>query len=212
MIETIRQIPLPASLLSDPIASEIDYEAWERADTLTFAGLQRPISKLITNFYYFGYYKAQIYNGGHSQLLHNMDLGKIRSPNLIEGFIAGAKEVGASEFTKLGIDFQYWLRDNPIEVLKQAGFEGKCAEFLDGLDNRFYELDESLRPKLIELREQNLDKHELKVLNCLFDEDSHSEHFLDALEIIWLLRSGIILPIPDDLYDDTWNSMLAYHS
>lgn len=210
MISTVRQIPLPLSLLQDPFSNEVDYEVWERAYHLLFAIPKIPISDEILNFYCLGFYKAEVYNGGHSQLVANMDVGnKIHSPFLISGFIAGARMVGAPKFATIGQDFENWLKENPIEAMNQTGFKGGRAEFLDDLDYRFSQLNESMQFKLAELRSSSNDIQERKYIQECIDRTGNWSGDLNALEMVWLLRSDLILAVPDDAYKAAWSKLFS---
>jgi len=211
MIENgkISQIPLPLSSLEDPVASEVEFEVWERADALIFANPPVAVCDRIINFYYLGFYKAQVANGGHSQLVYNMDIGEMRSPQLTDRFIAAVEMVGAPEFSGIAEDFSAWLQEFPEDAKNQTGFEGGRSEFLDTLDRRFSELDESLKPRLTKLLATSTDPHEAKFLQDCIERKGHWNGDLNALEVVWLLRSGMILPVPDSSYHKTWTALFA---
>lgn len=210
MCPTVNQIPLPISLLKNPFANDVAYETWERAHDLLFATSKIPISNEILNFYSLGYYKAQVYNGGHSQLVANMDVGnEIRSPFLIKGFMAGAVMVGAPKFAAIAEDFNNWLQNNPIEAAKQTGFEGDRAYFLDNLDDKFSQLNESMLSQLVELKSSSKDALEVEYIQECIDRAGIWSGDLDALEMVWLLRSNLILPVHDDAYEAVWSALLS---
>ena len=209
MSRQVSQIPLPASLLRDPILSEVDFEIWERVHKLLFANPAISISDEILNFYCLGYYKSQVYNGGHSQLAANMDEGESRSSFLVGGFIAGVAMVGAPEFVSIAKDFNNWLQVNPVAAESQTGFRGGRAEFLDDLDEQFTELNTSMQSRLVGLMSSSEDNQESHYIQDCIDRKGSWSGDLDALEMVWLLRSDLILAVPDEAYEATWAEFFA---
>lgn len=204
--KTIDQLLLPSSIVEDPIERDLGYEAWDRAHDLMFRNPVLPASQRIRDFYCFGYYMGEVRNGGHSQLVYNMDIRHKRSPFLINGAILGASTIGVPEFSSIGRDFAAWIQENPLEALEQTGFDGGRADFLDELDERVSALETGLQMQLNELLFSSTDEVETKFLRDCIDRTGRWRGHLSALELVWLMRSEIVLAIPDSAYKSSWDS------
>lgn len=209
MDKPIRKVPVKQSWLNDPVNIEISYEAWSVAHDLVFGKTRADVSEKIRNAYAIGYYGAQVDNGGHSQLVYNMDVQEIRSPFLIDSFKKGAAMVGAPEFSEVATDLEGWIRSNPLDALDQTGFDGGRAEYLDDLDERFSELAQAFKPKLIELLATSSNKFERSYLSDCVNRNGNWAGDLQALEWVWWWRSGVMLPVADEDHHDILVSLMS---
>jgi hypothetical protein len=200
MNEIIRKIPIKQSWLDDPISMEIEFEAWNVVHDMLFEKKGLVVSEEIRNFYSLGYYGAQVKNGGHSQLVHNMDAGEIRSTFLTNSFQNGALMIGAPEFSEVALKFESWLAANPLEAIEQTGFDDGRADYLDELDAKFGDFDGRHNAQLTKLMDSSTNEFEsLYLENCINQKESWSGN-LDALSWIWLWRSGVMMPVPNSEY------------
>ncbi|TIV84995.1 MAG: DUF4375 domain-containing protein [Mesorhizobium sp.] len=86
-------------------------------------------------------YSLEVKNGGHSQFIHN-------AGSEIDAMIANAR-VGLSACGAKGQlatleKMSAWIAKHPEEAAKQTGFEGGRDDFLDTLDDAFYEADDAM--------------------------------------------------------------------
>lgn len=198
MDNPVSHIPVKQSWIENPFESEISYEAWNIAHNLIFESSGVSVADEIRNLYALGYYDAQVKNGGHSQLAYNMDIGELRSSFLFDGFRSGAEMIGASDFAKVCIDFQTWILAKPRDAQDQTGFEGRRAEYLDDLGDRFSELDQAYVRTLKAILEKSVDAKEQVFLKDCLERNGEWSGDLDALTTVWLLSSGILTPVPDN--------------
>lgn len=87
------------------------------------------------------WYSSEVKNGGHSQFIHNAD-------EEIYPMIANAKAAliacGAEGQLATLEKMSAWVARHPDKAAKQTGFEGGRDDFLDTLDDAFYEADEAV--------------------------------------------------------------------
>jgi hypothetical protein len=87
-------------------------------------------------------YDCEIKNGGHSQYIHNINVGvspkeaREKCLSAYDGLVA----MGAAEHSDVLRQMIAWTDANPNEVDEQTGFEGGRAEELEALDTEFYKL------------------------------------------------------------------------
>lgn len=209
MAKPIRKVPVKQSWINDPINIEINFEAWSVAHDLVFGKMGANVSEEIRNAYAIGYYGSQVENGGHSQLVYNIDVQEIRSPFLTSSFKKGAAMVGAPEFSEVVTDFESWIGSNSQEALDQTGFDDGRAEYLDDLDARFSELTQAFKPKLIEFLANSSDKFERSYLSDCVNRNGNWAGDLQALEWVWWWRSGVMMPVADEDHHDVLASLMS---
>ncbi len=206
-MDEITHIPIWESIFKDPFKDEIDYHAWELAYDLTEGKTVAPVSYDISDLYHFGFYKAQVRNGGHAQLVHNMDV-QFRDPNIpIHGFVAMATRMGAPEFQELGRAFAKWIRDNPEEAQRQTGFDGGIADAMYEFDNWYSDINDGLRGALSLRLENTTDPRQASYITEVLGKKLVRTSNLCALEMLWVLNSGILRPVPDGSFESTFDEL-----
>jgi hypothetical protein len=83
-------------------------------------------------------YSSEVKNGGHSQFIHNagQEIGA-----MIANARAGLTACGAKGQLASLEKMSAWIAEHPDEAAEQTGFEGGRDEFLDTLDDAFYDAD-----------------------------------------------------------------------
>ncbi|TIR14681.1 MAG: DUF4375 domain-containing protein [Mesorhizobium sp.] len=86
-------------------------------------------------------YSLEVKNGGHSQFIHNAG-SEIHT--MIANARAGLSACGAKGQLATLEKMSAWIAKHPDEAAKQTGFEGGRDDFLDALDDAFYEADDAM--------------------------------------------------------------------
>ncbi|AZO33342.1 DUF4375 domain-containing protein [Mesorhizobium sp. M2A.F.Ca.ET.037.01.1.1] len=86
-------------------------------------------------------YSLEVKNGGHSQLIHNAGS---EIDTMIANARAGLSACGAKGQLATLEKMSAWIAKHPDEAAKQTGFEGGRDDFLDTLDDAFYEADDAM--------------------------------------------------------------------
>ncbi|BCM18428.1 DUF4375 domain-containing protein [Mesorhizobium sp. J8] len=86
-------------------------------------------------------YSLEVKNGGHSQFIHNAG-GEIDT--MIANARAGLSACGAKGQLVTLEKMSAWIAKHPDEAAKQTGFEGGRDDFLDTLDDAFYEAEDAM--------------------------------------------------------------------
>ncbi|MEP3947075.1 hypothetical protein [Ascidiaceihabitans sp.] len=208
MSHLITQIPVRLSVYEDPISEEIGYEAWNVTHDLMFGPTAQLVSQRIRNAYAVGYYAGQISNGGHSQLLYNMDIQQKRSDFLMDDFQAGVQMMLVPSFAGIAADFKTWITENPNEAFEQTGFNGGRGEFLDELDDRFHDYDRGYKEALSQMLVSSSAPLEKSFIEECVQRKGNWTGDLSAFETIWWLRSGVLRPVPDCEFQNAVRSLL----
>ncbi|MBZ9851417.1 DMP19 family protein [Mesorhizobium sp. CA14] len=85
-------------------------------------------------------YSLEVKNGGHSQFIHNAGS---EIDTVIANARAGLGACGAKGQLATLEKMSAWIAKHPDEAAKQTGFEGGRDDFLDTLDDAFYEADDA---------------------------------------------------------------------
>jgi len=85
-------------------------------------------------------YSAEVKNGGHSQFIHNAGQ---EFDTMVANARAGLTAAGAKGQLATLEDMSVWVAEHPEEAEGQTGFEGGRDDFLDTLDDAFYDADEA---------------------------------------------------------------------
>ena len=128
-------------------------EADERSFHLVFAVMQFVVTMVSKGLYRYpeinpkamqvfhaDQYSLEVKNGGHSQFIHNAG-GEIDT--MIANARAGLSACRAKGQLATLEKMSAWIAEHPDEAAKQTGFEGGRDDFLDTLDDAFYEADEA---------------------------------------------------------------------
>lgn len=85
-------------------------------------------------------YSSEVKNGGHSQFIHNagQEIGA-----MIANARVGLTACGAKGQLATLEKMSAWILDHPDEAAEQTSFEGGRDDFLDTLDDAFYDADEA---------------------------------------------------------------------
>ncbi|QND59510.1 DMP19 family protein [Mesorhizobium huakuii] len=112
------------------------------AVTIVSKGLYRhpEINPKAMQVFHADWYSSEVKNGGHSQFIHNA--GR-EIDTTIANARAGLSACGATRQLATLEKMSAWVARNPDEAAKQTGFEGGRDDFLDTLDDAFYEADEA---------------------------------------------------------------------
>ncbi|CDX33748.1 conserved hypothetical protein [Mesorhizobium plurifarium] len=86
-------------------------------------------------------YSLEVKNGGHSQFIHNAG---DEIDTMIANARAGLSACGAKGQMATLERMAAWVATHPDEAAKQTGFEGGRDDFLDTLDDAFYEADDAM--------------------------------------------------------------------
>jgi hypothetical protein len=87
-------------------------------------------------------YLAEVNNGGHSQFIHNCNVyGSLA--DVIADARGGLAAMGAHGQLAALDKMAGWVAEHPDEAEQQTGFEGGRDDFLDTLDDLFYEADKA---------------------------------------------------------------------
>ncbi|MDX8517169.1 DMP19 family protein [Mesorhizobium dulcispinae] len=112
------------------------------AVTMISKGLYRyqEINPKAMQVFHADWYSSEVKNGGHSQFIHN-------AAREIDTMIANAR-AGLSACEAKGQlatleKMSAWVARHPDKAARQTGFEGGRDDFLDTLDDAFYEADEA---------------------------------------------------------------------
>ncbi|UCI06659.1 DUF4375 domain-containing protein [Mesorhizobium sp. B1-1-8] len=108
---------------------------------MTSKGLYRypEINPKAMQVFHADWYSSEVKNGGHSQFVHNA--GR-EIDTVIANCRAGLAACGAKGQLTTLEKMSAWVAKHPDEAAKQTGFEGGRDDFLDTLDDAFYEADE----------------------------------------------------------------------
>ncbi|MER8371947.1 DUF4375 domain-containing protein [Mesorhizobium sp. M1406] len=85
-------------------------------------------------------YSTEVKNGGHSQFVHNA--GR-EFDTMVANARAGLTAAGANGQLATLEKMSVWVTEHPAEAEEQTGFEGGRDDFLDTLDDAFYDTDEA---------------------------------------------------------------------
>lgn len=85
-------------------------------------------------------YSAEVKNGGHSQFIHNAGQ---EFDAMVANARAGLTAAGAKGQLATLEKMSVWVAEHPEEAEGQTGFEGGRDDFLDTLDDAFYDADEA---------------------------------------------------------------------
>ena len=85
-------------------------------------------------------YSAEVKNGGHSQFIHNAGQ---EFDTMVANARAGLTAAGAKGQLATLEKMSVWVAEHPEEAEGQTGFEGGRDDFLDTLDDAFYDADEA---------------------------------------------------------------------
>lgn len=138
--------------------------------------------------YHADLYLSQVNNGGHSQYTGNIGP---RLPETNANIALGLQAMKADSYLEVFRRYQTWLITNPRQASQQTGF-GDVPEFLNNLDNEFYDLN-----KVKALSDLNAawilswpdlrtveDKEDYKwQMQTLFDANPHKESIAFTREI-----------------------------
>lgn len=100
------------------------------------------INQKAMQVYHADLYLAQVNNGGHSQLIHNCNVYGILADVIADARV-GLAAMGAHEQLGALDQMAAWVAEHPEETEEQTGFEGGRDDFLDTLDELFYEADKA---------------------------------------------------------------------
>ncbi|TKB70992.1 MAG: DUF4375 domain-containing protein, partial [Mesorhizobium sp.] len=98
------------------------------------------ISPKAMQVYHADLYSAEVKNGGHSQFIYNAGQ-EIQA--IIASARAGLAAIGAKGQLATLEKMSVWVAEHPDEAAGQTGFEGGREDFLDTLDDVFYDADEA---------------------------------------------------------------------
>ncbi|WP_170950227.1 DUF4375 domain-containing protein [Mesorhizobium sp. WSM3864] len=87
------------------------------------------------------WYSSEVKNGGHSQFIHNAGS---EIDTTIANARAGLSACGAKGQLATLEKMSAWVAKHPDEAARQTGFEGGRDDFLDTLDDAFYEADDAV--------------------------------------------------------------------
>ncbi|MDX8439851.1 DMP19 family protein [Mesorhizobium australafricanum] len=112
------------------------------AVTMISKGLYRypEINPKAMQVFHAHWYSSEVKNGGHSQFIHNA--GR-EIDTTIANARAGLSACGATRQLATLEKMSAWVARHPDKAAKQTGFEGGRDEYLDTLDDAFYETDEA---------------------------------------------------------------------
>ncbi|MDX8513648.1 DMP19 family protein [Mesorhizobium captivum] len=111
------------------------------AVTMISKGLYRypEINPKAMQVFHADWYSSEVKNGGHSQFIHNAGS---EIDTTTANARAGLSACGAKGQLVTLEKMSAWVAEHPHEAAKQTGFEGGRDDFLDTLDDAFYEADE----------------------------------------------------------------------
>ncbi|RWM35362.1 MAG: DUF4375 domain-containing protein [Mesorhizobium sp.] len=111
------------------------------AVTMISKGLYRypEINPRAMQVFHADWYSSEVKNGGHSQFIHNA--GR-EIDTMIANARAGLSSCGAKGQLATLEKMSAWVAKHPDKAATQTGFEGGRDDFLDTLDDAFYEADE----------------------------------------------------------------------
>lgn len=112
------------------------------ATTMVSKGLYRypEINPKAMQVYHAHWYSSEVKNGGHSQFVRNAGL---EIDTMIANARAGLTASGAKGQLATLEKMSAWVAEHPDKAAKQTGFEGGRDDFLDTLDDAFYDADEA---------------------------------------------------------------------
>ncbi|TIP10291.1 DUF4375 domain-containing protein [Mesorhizobium sp.] len=141
-------LPLPIVVRRSAVEAAMD-EPFELVfavemfiQTMTSEGVYHysEISPKAMQVYHADLYSAEVKNGGHSQFIHNAGQ---EIDAIIASARAGLASMGAKEQLATLEKMSVWVAEHPDEAAGQTGFEGGRDDFLDTLDDAFYDADEA---------------------------------------------------------------------
>lgn len=205
----ISKIPVKKSVFDNPINQELPIEAYE----LAFDAMRRfgasAVDKPIVQFVFAGYYHSQVMNGGHSQLTSNMERVRSEIGFNLHDVRFGFLQIGAKGVADIVEDFCDWLSIHPLAAGGQTGFEGGRAEFLDILDDRYSDQDVAY----VEEFRSMLPQANTEIESCFIADNLKlkGDFFghVGALEMMWLLRSGVLEVVEDAYFEDVRQRLLT---
>jgi hypothetical protein len=86
------------------------------------------------------WYSSEVKNGGHSQFIRNAGQ---EIDAMVANARAGLTACGAKDQLATLEKMFVWIAKHPDEAAEQTGFEGGRADYLDTLDDAFYDADEA---------------------------------------------------------------------
>ncbi|TIV96974.1 MAG: DUF4375 domain-containing protein [Mesorhizobium sp.] len=112
------------------------------AVTMISKGLYRypEINPKAMQVFHADWYSSEVKNGGHSQFIHN---AAREIDAMIANARAGLSACGANGQLATLEKMSAWVLKHPDKAATQTGFEGGRDDFLDTLDDAFYEADEA---------------------------------------------------------------------
>ncbi|WFP61970.1 DUF4375 domain-containing protein [Mesorhizobium sp. WSM4904] len=112
------------------------------AVTMISKGLYRypEINPKAMQVFHTDWYSSEVKNGGHSQFIHN---AAREIDTMIANARAGLNACGAKGQLATLEKMSAWVAKHPDKAATQTGFEGGRDDFLDTLDDAFYEADEA---------------------------------------------------------------------
>jgi len=140
---------VPLVVVSRPKAEEageqpfgLVFAVMQFATTMVSKGLYRypEINPKAMQVYHAHWYSSEVKNGGHSQFIHNAghEIG-----TMIANARAGLTASGAKGQLATLEKMSAWVAEHPDKAAKQTGFEGGRDDFLDTLDDAFYDAEEA---------------------------------------------------------------------
>ncbi|KUM23914.1 hypothetical protein AU467_32450 [Mesorhizobium loti] len=136
-------IIVPRSKVEGPGGSpfHLVFAVMQFAVTMISKGLYRypEINPKAMQVFHADSYSSEVKNGGHSQFIHNAGQ---EIDTMIANARAGLSACGAKGQLATLEKMSAWIAKHPNEAAKQTGFEGGRDDFLDTLDDAFYETDE----------------------------------------------------------------------
>ncbi|MFQ6546389.1 hypothetical protein AADZ90_000420 [Aestuariibius sp. 2305UL40-4] len=136
-----------------------------------------------------------------------MDIGERRSGFLIDSFIYGTEMIGAPKFGRIAEKYQAWIKEHKNEAGMQTGFEGGRDEYLDHLDELFIKTDEEYSEELQgRLKKTEIEEEKAILSKIMQEERLHNIH---AIVNFWLLRSDMLIEVPDPSFKETAQAMLS---
>lgn len=121
---------------------QLVFAVMQFAVTMISNGLYRhpEINPKAMQVFHADWYSSEVKNGGHSQFIHNAG----REIDItIANAKAGLAACGATRQLATLEKMSAWVARYPDKAAKQTGFEGGRDEFLDTLDDAFYEANEA---------------------------------------------------------------------
>ncbi|QND65555.1 DMP19 family protein [Mesorhizobium loti] len=141
---------VPLVVVSRSKAEEVGEEPFDLvfavmqfATTMVSKGLYRypEINPKAMQVYHAHWYSSEIKNGGHSQFIHNAGQ---EIDAMIANARAGLTASGAKGQLATLEKMSAWVAEHPDKAAEQTGFEGGRDDFLDTLDDAFYDADKAV--------------------------------------------------------------------